>query len=199
MEPAFVISHFAGKVKYQIKVSREMDKPQATRQSLIPLNSKDLVVNLCVDGVIYSIFDITRISGRRTPTTCVLTSWRCCGAVTVPTSGSSSAWTRLPCSAGASCAPPSEASLVSMRPAVPGLPKHPVRYQCTTVSQSCVKLKLNYFCYWQQTHSIWKYLKTSIIEELISLCNIDFVYQFYFLVFKKFHIIAVSSDHYCIS
>lgn len=94
---------------------------------------------------VLDIFTLTRISGRRTQTTCVQTLWRCCGVVTVLMWGSSLAWTQWPCFDGASCAPPSEALLPLTKLAVPGLPKLQVHYQYKLKVQL---LRLNKDWYW---------------------------------------------------
>lgn len=84
-------------------------------------------------GAVCNVFHMsnhTRISGKRTQTTCVQTLWRCCGVATVHLCGSSSAWTPLPCSDGASCVPPSEGLLLLTKLDAPGLLKLQVRYLC---------------------------------------------------------------------
>lgn len=85
---------------------------------------------------VLELFDLPRISGRRTQTTCVQTLWRCYGVATAPMCGNSSAWTQWPCFDGASCAPPSEALLLLMKLAAPGPPKPQVHYWCDRVRPS---------------------------------------------------------------
>lgn len=128
MEPAFVIQHFAGKVKYHIKVWWQL------------LHSNSGTSVSASNGLITC--NLIRISGRRIRTTCVQTSWRCCAAATEPSCGSSSAWTRWPCSDGASWEPQSGASPLSMRRVAPG----PQKQQVNLLIISYLKGQGSRFC-----------------------------------------------------
>ncbi len=73
LEPAFVIRHFAGKVKYQIKVQQAWGTEKTwcciSRMLWMWLNCTWIWPEGAACNV-PNIFDVIRISGRRTPTTC---------------------------------------------------------------------------------------------------------------------------------